>query len=321
MRTSAGNMRFLLSHRRMPGLGLFAPRDPRALGRAAIPRYAAIMTVRRPYPSDLSDARWALVEPTLTAWRRARTERALAFGRPPEHELRDLLDAILYVDRTGIPWRYLPHDHPPWETVYAYFARWQKEGVFEQLNGLLRRLVRTAEGRDPEPTACIIDSQSIKTSTNVPAASQGIDAGRKIVGRKRSIVTDTIGLLLVVLVTATSVQDGTAGRQLLTTVAAEHPSIGKAWAGMGYKNAVVEHAATLGIDLEIIRRDPATRGFVVQPRRWVVERTFGWLMNHRRPARDYEALPARSEAMVHVAMISLMTRRLTGETTPSWRGT
>ncbi|PBC70338.1 transposase [Streptomyces sp. TLI_235] len=279
------------------------------------------MTDRRPYPSDLSDARWALVEPTLTAWRRARTGRALAFGRPPGHELRDLLDAILYVDRTGIPWRYLPHDYPPWETVYAYFARWQKEGVFEQLNGLLRRLVRTAEGRDPEPTACIIDSQSIKTSTNVPVAGQGADVGKRIVGRKRNIVTDTIGLLLVVLVTAASVQDGTAGRQLLTAVAAEHPTVRKAWADMGYKNAVVEHAATLGIDLEIVRRDPTTRGFVVQPRRWIVERTFGWLMNPRRLARDYEALPARSEAMVHVAMIGLMTRRLTGESTPTWRGT
>ncbi|RKE05004.1 transposase [Streptomyces sp. TLI_171] len=291
------------------------------MGRTAVPQYAVIMTDRRPYPSDLSDARCSLVEPTLTAWRQERTARALAFGRPPEHDLRDLLDAILYVDRTGIPWRYLPHDYPPWETVYAYFAKWQREGVFEQLNGLLRRLLRTAEGRDPEPTACILDSQSVKTSTNVPAVSQGADVGKKIVGRKRNIVTDTIGLLLVVLVTAASVQDNAAGRQLLTTVAAEHPSVGKAWVGMGYKNAVVEHGATLGIDVEIVRRDPATRGFVVQPRRWVVERTFGWLMNHRRLARDYEALPARSEAMVHVAMINLMTRRLTSETTPTWRGT
>ncbi len=295
--------------------------DARSMAKAVIPQYAVIMTDRRPYPSDLSDARWALIEPTLTAWRQARTARALAFGRPPEHDLRDLLDAILYVDRTGIPWRYLPHDYPPWETVYAYFARWQKERVFEQLNGLLRRLVRTREGRNPEPTACIIDSQSVKTSTNVPAATQGADVGKRIVGRKRNIVTDTIGLLLVVLVTAASVQDGTAGRQLLTAVAADHPTIGKAWADMGYKNAVVEHAATLGIDLEIVRRAPATRGFVVQPRRWVVERTFGWLMNHRRLARDYEALPARSEAMVHVAMIGLMTRRLTSESTPTWRGT
>jgi len=131
--------------------------------------------------------------------------------------------------------------------------------VFEQLNGLLRRLVRVAEGRDPEPMACIIDSQSVKTSTNVPAATQGIDGGKKIAGRKRNIVTDTIGLLLVVLVTAASVQDGTAGRQLLTAVAAQHPGIRKAWADMGYKNAVIEHGATVGIDVEIVRRDPVTR--------------------------------------------------------------
>ncbi|MFB7618508.1 IS5 family transposase, partial [Kitasatospora sp. NPDC056181] len=213
------------------------------------------------------------------------------------------------------------HDYPPWETVYAYFAHWQRDGVFEQLNGLLRRLIRAAGGRSPEPTACIVDSQSIKTSTNVPAATQGVDAAKKIIGRKRSIVTDTLGLLLAVLVTAAGVQGGTAGRQLLTRVAAEHPAIRKAWTDMGYKNSVVEHGAALGIDVEIVRRDPATRGFVVQPRRWVVERTLGWLMNHRRLARDYEALPARSEAMIHVAMINLMTRRLTGESTPTWRGT
>ncbi|MFK0259237.1 IS5 family transposase [Streptomyces sp. NPDC090445] len=246
--------------------------------------------------------------PALTAWRQARTARALAFGRPPEHDLRDLLDAILYVDRTGIPWRYLPHDYPPHQTVYACFARWQRDGVFEQLNGLLRRLVRASEGRDPEPTACIIDSQSVKTSTNAPATTQGVDVGKKIAGRKRNIVTDTIGLLLTVLVTAASVQDSTAGRQLLTKVAADHPTVHKTWADMGYKTTVVEHGANLGIDVEIVRRDPTTRGFVVQPRRWVVERTFGWLMNHRRSARDYEALPARSEAMIHVAMINLMTR-------------
>ena len=123
------------------------------------------------------------------------------------------------------------------------------------------------------------------------------------------------------LVTAASVQDGTAGQLLLTRIAVDHPTLRKAWADMGYKNTVVEHGATLGIDVEIVRRDPATRGFVIRPRRWVVERTFGWLMNHRRLARDYEALPARSEAMIHLAMINLMTRRLTGEATPTWRGT
>ncbi|MFI1524905.1 IS5 family transposase [Kitasatospora cineracea] len=279
------------------------------------------MPERRRYPSDLSDARWALVEPVLTAWRAERRGRGLDIGRPPDHDLRSLLDAILYVNRTGIPWRYLPHDYPHWNTVYAYFARWQAEGVFDQLNSLLRRQVRRQEGREEEPTACVIDSQSIKTSANVPAREQGIDAGKKIVGRKRSIAIDTVGLLLGVLVTAASVQDSIAGQTLIERVAAEHPTVRKTWVDGGYRQHLVEHAATLGIDMHIVRRDPTAKGFAVLPRRWTVERTLGWLMNHRRLARDYEAHPRRSEAMIHLAMISLMTRRLTNESTLTWRGT
>jgi transposase len=155
----------------------------------------------------------------------------------------------------------------------------------------------------------------------VPAATQGTDPAKKIVGRKRSIITDTLGLLLAVLVTAASVQDGPAGLQLLTKAAKAHLAICKARADRAYRNAVIEHAATLGIDVEVVRRDPATRGFAAPPRRWTVERTFGWLMLHRRLARDYKALPTGSEAMIHVAMIDLMARRCTRESTPTWRGT
>jgi transposase len=144
----------------------------------------------RPCPSDLSDARWELIEPVLAAWRYERHGRALAFGRPAELDLREIMNAILYVDRTGVQWRYLPHDFPHWNSVYGYFAKWQKDGIFAQLNGLLRELVREQEGRDTEPSACVIDAQSVKTSTSVPAASQGTDNAKKIVGRKRSIVTD-----------------------------------------------------------------------------------------------------------------------------------
>lgn len=225
------------------------------------------------------------------------------------------------MNRTGIPWRYLSHDYPHWNTVYAYFARWQVEGVFDQLNSLLRRQVRWKEGREEEPSACVIDSQSIKTSTNVPAAGQGIDAGKKIVGRKRSIVIDTVGLLLEVLVTAAGVQDSIAGQAPIEKVAAKHPAVRKTWVDGGYRRHLVEHAATLGIDMHIVRRAPSTRGFAVLPRRWTVERTLGWLMNHRRLARAYEAKLHRSEAMIYVAMINLMTRRLTHESTPTWRGT
>ncbi|MEH0474965.1 IS5 family transposase [Streptomyces sp. B21-097] len=277
------------------------------------------MADRRPYPSDLSDARWELIEPVLAAWRYERHGRALGFGRPAELDLREIMNAILYVDRTGVQWRYLPHDFPHWNSVYGYFAKWQKDGIFAQLNGLLRELVREQEGRNAEPSACVIDAQSVKTSTSVPAASQGTDAGKKIVGRKRSIVTDTLGLLLAVLVTAASVQDSVAGTQLLDQVAAGHPGIRKVWVDGGYRQHLVEHAAALGIDMEITARKPGTRGFTPIPKRWAVERTYGWLMLHRRLARDYENLPARSEAMVHLAMADLMARRLTGETTISWR--
>ncbi|MEU9175257.1 IS5 family transposase [Streptomyces sp. NPDC048420] len=277
------------------------------------------MADRRAYPSDLSDARWELIEPVLSAWRFERRGRALDFGRPPEHDLREIMNAILYVDRTGVQWRYLPHDFPHWNTVYGYFAKWQSDGIFAQLNGLLRELVRQQEGRNAKPSACVIDAQSVKTSTSVPATSQGTDNAKKIVGRKRSIVTDTLGLLLAVLVTAASVQDSVAGTQLLGQVAAAQPGIRKAWVDGGYRKHFVEHAATLGIDMEITTRTPGTRGFTPIPKRWAVERTYGWLMLHRRLARDYETHPHRSEAMIHLAMTDLMARRLTGENTISWR--
>jgi transposase len=191
--------------------------------------------------------------------------------------------------------------------------------VFAHLNGLLRELLHQKEGRSAEPSACVIDAQSVKTSTSVPATSQGTDAGMKFAGRKRSIVIDTIGLLLAVLVTAASVQDSVAGTRLLDQVAAEHPAIHRVWVDGGYRQHLVEHAATLGIDMEITQRTPGTRGFTPIPKRWAVERTYGWLMLHRRLARDCETLPGRSEAMIHLAMTDLMARRLTGEATISWR--
>ena len=178
--------------------------------------------------------------------------------------------------------------------------------------------MRQKEGRSPQPSACVIDAQSVKTSTSVPATGQGTDAAKKIVGRKRSIVTDTLGLLAV-LVTAASVQDSDAGQILVEHVAAEHPTVRKTWVDGGYRQRLVEHAATLGIDMEIVQRNLGARGFTPLPKRWAVERTYGWLMFHRRLARDYETLPARSEAMIHLAMTDLMVRRLTGENTISWR--
>lgn len=276
------------------------------------------MTARRPYPSDLSDARWALIAPRLTAWRQARTDAGVS-GRAPTHDLRDIFNAILYVNRTGIAWRYLPHDFPPHATVYGYFAAWSKEGIFTDLNYQLTGLVRDHHGRTIEPTASIMDSQSVKTSTNVPLSTQGIDAGKKIVGRKRGIITDTLGLLLAVIVTAASASDNTIGTDLLDRATAAYPTLTKTRVDAGFKNRVVEHGAHLGVDVEIVTKDPQVKGFSVVKRRWVVERTIGWLMHHRRLVRDYETRPDNSASMITLAMIDNLTKRLTTETTPTWR--
>jgi transposase len=276
------------------------------------------MTARRAYPSDLSDARWALIAPRLTAWRQARTDAGVG-GRKPDHDLREIFNAILYVNRTGIAWRYLPHDFPPHPTVYGYFAAWTREGIFTELNYQLTGLVRDHHGRTTQPTAAIMDSQSVKTSTNVPVSTQGTDAGKKIVGRKRGIITDTLGLLLAVTVTAASASDNTIGADLLNQATTAHPTLAKTWVDAGFKNRVVEHGAHLGVDVEIVTKEPQVKGFSVVKRRWVVERTLGWLMHHRRLVRDYETRPDNSASMITLAMIDNLAKRLTAENTPTWR--
>ena len=235
-----------------------------------------------------------------------------------KHDLREIVNAILYVCRTGIAWEYLPHDFPPYKTVYDYYVKWEADGTTETLHDLLRQRVRVAKGRAETPTAAIIDSQSVKTSCNVDESSQGIDAGKKIKGRKRHIATDVLGLLLVVIVTAASVQDSAGGQQVLDHLAASHPTVSKAWADGGYNNAVIRHGTQRGINVEVVKR-PAAQGFHVLPRRWVIERSLGWLMQHRRLVRDYEALPQRSRTMVHWAMTNTMSRTLAGESTQTWR--
>lgn len=275
------------------------------------------MTPRRAYRSDLSDARWALIEPILAAWRAARAEAGLGLSEPVG-DLREIVNAILYVNRTGIAWEYLPHDFPPCKTVYDYYAKWEKDGTTEAIHGELRRKVRRAAGRSEQPAAAIVDAQSIRTSANVAESSQGIDAAKKIKGRKRHIATGTLGLLLVLLVTAASVPDTTGGRDIPDELAARHPAVVKAWAGSGYKRSVTERGAAHGIDVQVVSKDPGQKGFAPLPNRWAVERTFGWWMLHRRLARDYETLPERSATMIYWAMIDNISRRLTGESTPTW---
>jgi transposase len=276
------------------------------------------MPQSRPYPSDVSNARWALISPTHEQWHRERLARRVTEVKDPI-DLRSRWNAILYVNRTGIAWKYLPHDFPPPGIVYYYYAAWRDEGVFKQLNADLTALARQQAGHKAEPTAAVIDTQSVKTSTDVPAKAQGIDANKKIVGRKRAIVTDTLGLLLAIVVFAASITDNNAGIAAINQAKAAHPTIVKTWVDTGFKNKFVEHAATLGIDAEVVHRNEQVRGFSVVPRRWVVERTIGWLMFHRRLTRDYETLDESSEAMIQIAMIDNVSKRISDEATPTWR--
>jgi transposase len=232
-----------------------------------------------------------------------------------EHDLRAVLDAIRYVTRYGIEWRALPVDFPPWEAVYAFFERWSARGLPQGLVDRLRGRLRVAWGRADLPTAGSIDSQSVKAADTVGAASRGFDAGKKINGRKRHLAVDTLGLLLTVVVTAASVQDRDGAHRLLALLRERFSTISRIWADGGYAGRLVSWAHTvLALTLTIVKRSDDTTGFVVLPRRWVVERTFGWLMRYRRLVRDYERRPEHHEAMVLWATVAIMTRQLTRTT-------
>lgn len=254
------------------------------------------------YPSDLTDQQWALIEPMVTV---------KPGGRPAKHDRRRVVEAILYVVRTGCAWRLLPHDFPPWQTVYWYFQQWQEEGTTDRIHDALRDRVRDEAGRDPMASAGIVDAQSVKGADTVGSDSRGYDAGKKTNGRKRHIVTDTMGLLVVVLVTAASVQDRAGGRLVLGRAKMKMPSILLVWADGGYTGKLLAFAwSHLRILVEIVKKPEGQRTFEVLPRRWVVERTLSWISRCRRLSKDYERLPEHAEAMVTWSMIGLMTRRI-----------
>jgi transposase len=257
----------------------------------------------RLYPSDLTDAQWAVIEPLLPP--------PSTGGRPEKHPRREIVNAILYLVRTGCSWRQLPKDFPPWETVFWYFKRWRVEGTLDGLHDALRDRLRDGEGRDPMASAGIVDAQSVQAADTVSSATRGYDAGKKVNGRKRHIVVDTVGLLLVVLVTAASVQDRDGGARVLERLRFRMPSVAVIWADGGYAGRLVAYARqVLRITVDIVRKKDGQRTFEVLPRRWVVERTLSWISRCRRLTHDYERLPEHSEAMVKWAMIGLMTRRL-----------
>ncbi|WP_309302911.1 IS5 family transposase [Streptomyces sp. PT12] len=259
------------------------------------------------YPSDLTDQQWALVEPLLPPPRTGPKG-----GRREKHPRRRIVEAILYLARTGCQWRYLPRDFPPWPTVYWYFTRWHDDGTVEKIHDALRAKVRRADGRDPAPTAGVIDSQSVRAADSVPQATSGYDAGKRQRGRKRFIVTDTLGLLLAIHVVSASVQDRDGARRPLLWTRLDHPSVRLIWADAGFAGRLVEWTnQILCRTLEIVSKPPDQRGFAVQPRRWVVERTFSWITMRRRLASDYETNPAHSATMIRWAMTDVILRRLT----------
>ena len=209
-----------------------------------------------------------------------------------------------------------PADFPPWQIVYGYFAAWRDDGTLARLHAELRTQARTAAGRNPQPTAAIIDSQSVRAADTVPKTTRGWDNAKKVNGRKRHIAVDTTGLVLDVVITAASVQDRVAARPLLWNTHRACRHVRLVWADAGYTGKLAAWAAAMKITLQIVsRREP--HAFEVLPRRWVVERTFAWISKHRRTTRDYEHLPAGHEAMILWAMIALMTRRLAQPTQQS----
>ena len=237
-------------------------------------------------------------------------------GRPRVYDNRLILDAIFYVLRSGCQWRMVPHDLAPWSAAYRWYRTWAADGTWDAVHDRLREQVRIAAGRDPHPSAAVLDAQSIKSSEGGEA--RGFDAGKKTTGRKRHLVVDTLGLLLVVMVTAASVQDRAGGKAILERLAVRFPTIALVWADGGYANRVDAGLLDWARDklrllVAIVRRSDHVKGFQVLARRWVVERTFGWLIRHRRLARDYERLTATSETMVKIAMIRLMATRLAGQ--------
>jgi transposase len=259
-------------------------------------------TRRARYPSDLTDLQWELVEPLLPAPKTG--------GRPEKHPRRTIVDAILYVVRTGCSWRQLPADFPPWETVYWYFTRWEQAKVTEKILATVREQLRVAEGRNPEPSAGLVDSQTVKGADTVGADSRGYDAGKRINGRKRFIVTDTLGLLITVVVCAASIQDRDGAKPVLLQAYLASP-VRFVFADAAFAGRLLEWATRfLRTTIHVVRKPAGQQGFAVIPRRWAVERTLAWLTAHRRLARDYERDPAISEAMIRWAAINTMTRRL-----------
>lgn len=255
----------------------------------------------RRYPTDLTDAEWEQIKPLLP--------RPAKRGRKPKVDLREILNAIRYMARAGVGWRMLPHDFPPWQTVYWWFRRFVRRLLFRTLHDVALMLDRERMGREASPTAGVIDSQSVKA----PQAPGGgrYDAAKKVKGRKRHVVVDTDGRLLMVTLSTADVQDAAGAEEIIKAIRKRWPWLKHLFADGAYdRGKLMSAAAYRDFVVEIVRKLSDQKGFEVLPRRWVVERSFGWMMRWRRLVRDYEQRCDVSEAMIHVGMGALLLRRI-----------